>query len=145
MTALSLPSSSRTCSSSWLGLAQSTAELLLRRVLRSRYIPHRPTTKQAAFLALTEREALYGGAAGGGKSDALLMAALMFADVPGYAAILFRRTFADLALPQALMARAHEWLQGTDAHWNERDKTWTFPVLSLVYFPMPRLGIAQPP
>ena len=55
------------------------------------------------------------------------MAALMFADVPGYAAILFRRTFADLALPQALMARAHEWLQGTDAHWNERDKTWTFP------------------
>lgn len=33
----------------------------------SRYIPHAPTPKQVAFLALPHREALYGGAAGGGK------------------------------------------------------------------------------
>src|SRR5258707_13468937 len=37
--------------------------------------PHWPWPKQAAFLSLPHREALYGGAAGGGKSDALLMAA----------------------------------------------------------------------
>lgn len=72
-------------------------------------------------------EALYGGAAGGGKSDALLMDALQYVDVPGYSAILFRRTFADLALPGALMDRAHDWLGPTAARWNERDKTWTFP------------------
>jgi len=70
---------------------------------------------------------LYGGAAGGGKSDALLMAALQYADVPGYAALLLRRTYADLALPGALMDRAHEWLNGTDARWNEQKKLWTFP------------------
>ena len=36
----------------------------------------RPQPRQAAFLARPEDEALYGGAAGGGKSDALVMEAL---------------------------------------------------------------------
>jgi predicted phage terminase large subunit-like protein len=89
-------------------------------------IPHEPTSKQARFLTLSERECFYGGAAGGGKSEALLMGALMYADTPGYNAIIFRRTYADLALPGALMDRAWEWLAGTDAKWDERDKTWAF-------------------
>jgi predicted phage terminase large subunit-like protein len=72
-------------------------------------------------------EAFYGGAAGGGKSDALLMAALQYVDVPGYAAILFRRTYADLALPGGLMDRASEWLGPTDARWSSTTATWTFP------------------
>src|SRR6266481_3880356 len=42
----------------------------------TRYIAHRPTPPQTAFLLVECREAMYGGAAGGGKSDALLMAAL---------------------------------------------------------------------
>jgi predicted phage terminase large subunit-like protein len=70
---------------------------------------------------------LYGGAAGGGKSDALLMAALQFVDVPGYSAILFRRTFNDLALPGALMDRSMEWLGGTSAHWDGIKHIWAFP------------------
>jgi predicted phage terminase large subunit-like protein len=90
-------------------------------------VPHAPTTKQAAFLAVPVREALFGGAAGGGKSQALLMAALQYVEEPGYAAILFRRTFADLALPGAIMDRSKDWLGGTAARWHERDKTWTFP------------------
>ena len=36
----------------------------------------RPQPRQAAFMARGEYEALYGGAAGGGKSDALVMEAL---------------------------------------------------------------------
>lgn len=94
---------------------------------KSVWIPHTPTVKQSQFLELTGREAFYGGSAGGGKSDALLMAALQYVDVPGYAALLFRRTYADLALPGALMDRAHDWLQGTAARWNGQEKTWTFP------------------
>ena len=50
-------------------------------------------------------EAFYGAAAGGGKSDALLMAALQYADVPGYSALIVRRNVADLALPSARLNR----------------------------------------
>jgi predicted phage terminase large subunit-like protein len=73
------------------------------------------------------REALYGGAAGGGKSDALLMAALQFVDIPEYSAIIFRRSFTDLALPGALMDRSQEWLGGTKARYNNLNHIWTFP------------------
>lgn len=88
---------------------------------------HRPTAKQAAFLLLACREALYGGAAGGGKSDALLLAALQYVDVPGYAALLLRRSLTDLNLPGALLDRTHEWLRGTTARWSANDKTYHFP------------------
>ena len=50
--------------------------ILMATVLENRWIPHEPTPKQAQFLILENEEAFYGGAAGGGKSDALLMAAL---------------------------------------------------------------------
>ena len=91
------------------------------------FIPHKPYPKQQEFLDLTCLEAFYGGAAGGGKSDALLMGALEYVHVPGYAALLLRRTYADLALPGAIMERSHAWLQGTGATWNQQDKRWTFP------------------
>lgn len=93
----------------------------------AKYIPHDPTEKQRQFLALIHKEAMFGGAAGGGKSDALLMAALMYVDVPGYAAIIFQRALTDFALPGGLIDRAHDWLGGTDAKWDEASKTWTFP------------------
>jgi predicted phage terminase large subunit-like protein len=55
------------------------------------------------------------------------MSALQYVDVPGYAAILFRRTFAELSKPDALMDRAHAWLRGTDAHWEAYRHTYVFP------------------
>jgi len=61
------------------------------------------------------------------NSDALLMAALKYANIPGYAAILFRRTYTDLTLPEALMTRAQEWLSNTPARWVDKEKTWKFP------------------
>ncbi|WP_273845419.1 phage terminase large subunit [Rubrobacter calidifluminis] len=75
----------------------------------------------------TEREVLFGGAAGPGKTSGLLMAALMFANVPGYSALIVRKTYTDLALPGAIMDRSHEWLGPTDAVWNDVKKRWTFP------------------
>lgn len=108
-------------------LKEGLQRILNDTVLKNPYIPHDPEPKQAQFLLIPEDEALYGGAAGGGKSDALLMSALQFVNVPGYAAILFRRTYTDLLLPEGLMNRAEEWLGPTDAKWSEKNKTWKFP------------------
>ena len=55
------------------------------------------------------------------------MAALEYVHVPGYAALLFRRSYADLNLPGALMDRAHDWLGGSDARWHAHDHVWSFP------------------
>lgn len=93
-----------------------------------RYVPHVPHPPQQAFLLLNFlSEVFYGGAAGGGKSDAGLMAALQYVDVPGYSALIIRRTYADLALPGAIMDRANDWLTGTGARKRDGGKLWEFP------------------
>lgn len=62
------------------------------------------------------------------NSDAMLMAALQYVDVPTYNALILRATFLDLALPGAIMDRSHEWLQGKPGvKWNDKSHTWTFP------------------
>src|SRR5947207_14640499 len=63
-----------------------------------------PTEKQQTFLALRGfREVFYGGAAGGGKSMALLMGALEYVRFPGYAALIIRKDFSRLGLAGGLM------------------------------------------
>ena len=91
------------------------------------YCPLTPTDKQKDFLDLTCREAFFGGAAGGGKSIALLMGALQYVDRPGYAALILRKDTQRLSLAGGLIPRSHEWLANTDARWNAARRTWTFP------------------
>jgi hypothetical protein len=85
-----------------------------------------PTPTQARFLLDRRREVLYGGAAGGGKSIAMLMAAILYVDVPGYSAILFRRTMAELEMPNGLMSVARA-LIGDGATWHDSTHTFVFP------------------
>ena len=70
---------------------------------------------------------MYGGAGGGGKSDALLMAALQYVDVPGYSAIIFRRTKTDLNLSGSILDRARSWWDGTAAKWDADLYGFRFP------------------
>ena len=84
----------------------------------------RPFPKQAAFILCGNRQAFYGGAAGGGKTDAILGAAAQYAHVPGYQAVIFRRTFPEL---EEIKARAFEWWGGNGPVYNSQRSRWTFP------------------
>lgn len=70
------------------------------------------------------------------NSEALLMAALQYVDVPGYSAILFRKTFVDLSLPGALIDRLRGWMMPFEGEvrWVDREKTWYFPSGATVSF-----------
>lgn len=101
----------------------------------NRFIPVEPSVRQSVFLLLNDvLEVFYGGAAGGGKSEAGLMGATQFADVPGYAALILRRSYRDLALPGALMDRSHKWWKQSEAHWDGTNYRWTFPSGAQIQF-----------
>jgi hypothetical protein len=73
-------------------------------------------------------EALYGGAAAGGKSQCALVLALQYISEPGFAALLLRRTYADLALPGAIMDRLYQWTKGKPGvRWDWKTNTCEFP------------------
>lgn len=64
----------------------------------------------------------------------MLMGALQFVHVPGYASLLLRRSFADLNLPEALIPLSHRWLQGTRATWDGQKHLWSFPSGAVLQF-----------
>lgn len=91
--------------------------------LRLTHCPLRPSPRQEAFLRLPDREVFFGGAAGGGKSFALLMAALQYSDVPGYHALLLRRSLSELSLSGGLIDLAEQWLAPSNARWSGETRT----------------------
>ena len=57
----------------------------------------RAQPRQAVFLKRREYEVLYGGAAGGGKSDAAVMLPLYWIDIPHFRALILRKTYPQLS------------------------------------------------
>ncbi|MEQ8716694.1 MAG: phage terminase large subunit [Acidimicrobiales bacterium] len=104
-----------------------------RELLDIPFCPLTPTGTQGEFLLDFEREALYGGAVGGGKSVALLMGALQYVDTPGYSALVIRRQLTHQSLPGGLLDLAHQWLSGR-ARWDSDTATWTFPTGATLTF-----------
>lgn len=91
----------------------------------SKYCPATLSPKQEAFLLAPQAEVLFGGAAGGGKTSGLLIAALQYADQPNYNALILRKTYAELEMPRSTVSLSKEWLSKTDARWRE-GKYWQF-------------------
>lgn len=67
---------------------------------------------------------LYGGAAFGGKTDAMLIDASLYTEYDGYAGIIFRRTYKELE--KHIIPRSQE-LYGGIGFYSEKDYKWTFP------------------
>lgn len=88
-----------------------------------------PTPKQSEFLSASEDEVLFGGAAGGGKSDAIVIDGLGASfdgyRNPRYRALLIRRTFPQL---RELIDRSRVIYPAVDpgAALKEADKAWEF-------------------
>lgn len=68
------------------------------------------------------------------NSEALLAAAAQYVDTPGYSAMIFRRTYRDLALPGALMSRSKQWWQQANAKWDSQNYQWRFPSGAVIQF-----------
>jgi hypothetical protein len=90
----------------------------------------RPTEKQAEFLSAPEDEVLYGGGAGSGKSDALVVDALggpvQAIAQPEYRALVLRRTYGEL---KEVVDRTRALYPPScpGAVFNQQDSEWRFP------------------
>ena len=93
---------------------------------KGRPIVWKPQPRQAAFMARSEDEVLYGGAAGGGKSDALVIEALRQVGVPHYRALILRKTYPQLS---ELIDKTMRYYRPVfpRAKYNSSSHTWTFP------------------
>ena len=92
-----------------------------------------PQEKQAVFQSRGEYEALYGGAAGGGKSDALLTEALRQVHIPHYRGLILRKTYPQLS---ELIDRSRELYTKAypKARYNDSKHFWLFPGGAKIYF-----------
>lgn len=89
--------------------------------------------RQWIFQNCTEYEALYGGAAGGGKSDALLTEALRQIAIPNYRGLILRKTYPQLS---ELIDRSRYLyrLACPRARYNASSHEWTFPSGAKILF-----------
>ena len=86
----------------------------------------RPQPKQIEFMQRPEFECLYGGAAGGGKSDALVAEALRQVQFPYYKGLILRKSYPQLSelIDKSLLIYPRAF---PGASYNSTTHTWTFP------------------
>lgn len=87
---------------------------------------------QEEFLSSPADIVIYGGAAGGGKSYALLLEASRHIANPGYRAILFRRTTPQLTNSGGLWDTSTQLFPLMDGHPRNQKLRWDFPSGSMI-------------
>lgn len=92
-----------------------------------------PQDKQVAFMRRWEDEALYGGAAGGGKSEALVIEATRQAHIPHYRGLILRKTYRELG---ELIDKSLQYYPRAfpKARYNASQNIWYFPSGAKIIF-----------
>lgn len=94
----------------------------------------RPQPKQEVFLSSPADIAVYGGAAGSGKSFALLMETTRHINNPGFGAVIFRRTYPQIEREGGLWDESYELYPHVGGKSNFSDLQWRFPSGAKVSF-----------
>ncbi len=87
---------------------------------------------QRQALASSVFELLFGGSAGGGKSEFLLMGPLRYVSQPSFNALLLRRTFKELE--SSLIARSWQYYPHLGARYSQQRHVWVFPSGAKIWF-----------
>lgn len=98
----------------------------------------KPTARQAQFLSLPDTifEALYGGQAGGGKTDVLLMLPLVrgFYKEARFKGLLLRRTSPELEREMIVRSQGLGFYKACGGTYNGQHKRWTFDSGAIIQF-----------
>lgn len=94
----------------------------------------RPQPRQEQFLASSADVAIYGGAAGGGKTWALLLEPLRHIKNGDFGAVIFRRTIPEITHEGALWDEAKKVYPLLDAAPNQNERQFRFPSGAKVTF-----------
>jgi len=112
---------------------ESVAPSVQEVIKNSKVIFHPNEGPQTEFLAADEKDVLYGGAAGGGKSYAMIVDPLRYAHRPAHRALILRRSMPEL---REMIDKSRELYPQAfpGAKFREVEKLWNFPSGAKVEF-----------
>ena len=112
---------------------ESVAPSVQEVIRNSKVIFHPNEGPQTEFLAADEKDVLYGGAAGGGKSYAMIVDPLRYAHRPAHRALILRRSMPEL---REMIDKSRELYPQAfpGAKFREVEKLWNFPSGAKVEF-----------